>query len=83
MGDPASGPERLMRDAGLAVRIDGGQALVDDLAFQGPAEKAQIDFDWKVVSIQTPADRWPKEVFYVPALLLLALVVLVQQARRA
>ncbi len=82
MGAPASGPERLMRDAGLAVRLDGGRALVDDLAFQGPAEKTQIDFDWEIVSIQTPAERWPKEIFYIPALLLLAVVVLAQWARR-
>jgi len=81
-GDPGPGAERLMRDAGIAVRLENDQALVDDLAFQGPAEKAGIDFDWQVASIQTPADRWPKELFYLPALLLLGLVVLAQRARR-
>jgi hypothetical protein len=33
-------------------------------------------------TVQTPAERMPKEVFYIPALVLLGLVLLWQRARQ-
>jgi TRAP transporter 4TM/12TM fusion protein len=77
-GDGAS---RLSRAAGLDLREEGGTFFVDNLAFGGPAEQLGIDFDWRVASLEVAVDRWPKEVFYLPALLLLGVVVVVQRRR--
>ena len=54
---------------------------VDNLAFGGELQKKGIDFDWEVVTIEQPADRMPKEVFYLPALALLALITWLQLGR--
>ena len=55
--------------------------LPDSITFGGTAEQAGIDFDWKVTGIEQAADRVPREVFYLPAFLLLALIVWVQRRR--
>jgi hypothetical protein len=36
----------------------------------------------RIVRAEVERDRWPKEVFYLPALALLALVVVVQRRRQ-
>ena len=77
----AGGEARLMDNAGLMFRDEGGLLYVDDLAFAGPAEQLGIDFDWQLVELEVPADRPPKELFYIPALLLLGVVLLLQRRR--
>jgi hypothetical protein len=70
-----NGATRLEQHAGLAFRLDRGKALVDNVVFGSVAQKHQIDFDWELLAVHVPADRPPKEVFYLPALLLLGLLV--------
>jgi len=82
LGPAGEGDARLYDHAGIAVREEEGRILIDDLAFGGAAEQAGLDFDWEIKAIQVPAERMPKEVFWVPALLLLALVYLLQRRRR-
>ena len=77
----ADGASRLSQGAGLELRDEEGDLFVDNLVFGGPAEQLGIDFDWQVASLQVAADRLPKEVFYIPALLLLGLIVVVQRRR--
>jgi len=36
----------------------------------------------RIEKVQLPAERLPKEIFYIPALLLLAVVILVQRRRQ-
>ena len=55
--------------------------VVDMITFGGPAEQAGIDFDWTVTRIELPNERMPKEIFYLPAMLLMALVAWVQRRR--
>ena len=76
------GGDVLMDRAGLAVLAEGPIVTVDDVGFGGPAETAGIDFDWRIVAIEMPVERPPKELFYIPGLLLLALVVFAQWRRR-
>ena len=80
-----SGARRLEEQAGFAVRIEeDGRVYVDSLAFGGAAEKAGFDFDWEILTIEADNEnRPPKEVFYPPALLVLAFVVWSQWRRRA
>jgi hypothetical protein len=81
LGAPGDGADRLREAAGLEFREEGGKMLVDNVVFGSYAEKQKIDFDWELREVQVPADRLPKEVFYIPALLLLGLVVLIQRRR--
>ena len=37
-----------------------------------PAEKAGIDFDWEILNIETVNDRPPRQLMFIPALLLSA-----------
>jgi hypothetical protein len=79
----ADGFTRLSRSAGLELVERDGAVIVDLLTFGGFAEKMGIDFDWTVTVtvIDVEAERMPKEVFYIPALLLLALVSFIHRRR--
>ncbi len=76
------GAERLTKAAGLVFRMEADKVFVDDVVFGGYAEKQKIDFDWELTSLQVPAQRPPKELFYLPALLLLGLICWLQRGRR-
>jgi TRAP-type uncharacterized transport system fused permease subunit len=82
MGKAASGAERLA-EAGLELRDEEDKILVDNIVFGSPAEKAGIDFDQEIVSVQVPAERPPKQLVFIPALALLALIWFLQRGRRA
>ncbi|MDQ2693920.1 MAG: TRAP transporter permease [Pseudomonadota bacterium] len=82
LGDAGAGEDRLRDNAGFEVRTEDGQAYIDNVTFGGAAEKAGIDFDWEIVSIKRLADRPPKELMYIPALLVLGLVIYLQRRRR-
>ncbi len=76
------GAARLEKNAGIAFRTeDGGSVYVDNVIFGQFAQDKGIDFDWELVVIERPADRMPKEVFYIPALLLLGLILWLQRGR--
>ena len=75
------GETRLEKSAGLLLRQDGEQVFVDDLTFGGMAQKAGVDFDWEVAAVEIPATRPPKQIFYIPAAILLAAVVVAQRRR--
>ena len=82
LGQPAAdGAARLSAGAGLDLRDEEGTFVVDNLTFGGPAEQLGIDFDWEVAAIEVESDRMPKEVFYLPALMLLGLVIVIQRRR--
>lgn len=78
----AAGDARLAQSAGIEFRDDGGKLFVDHLNFGGPAEQLKIDFDWEIVEVEVQADRPPQEIFYLPALLLLAGVYGLQRRRK-
>ncbi|HHS89011.1 MAG TPA: TRAP transporter fused permease subunit, partial [Rhodobacteraceae bacterium] len=76
------GIARLEKSAGIAFRTeDDGKVYVDNVIFGQFAQEKGIDFDWEAVVIEKPADRMPKEVFYIPALLLLGLIIWLQLGR--
>ncbi len=83
LGEAGDGAARLMDNAGLEIREEEGKVYIDAIGFDSPAEKAGLDFDWEIKAVEIPAERMPKEVFWLPALLLLGLVVLVQRRRLA
>ncbi|MEM0945225.1 MAG: DUF3394 domain-containing protein, partial [Pseudomonadota bacterium] len=77
----ATGEERLFDNAGIEFREEGEELFVDNLNFGGPSEQLGIDFDWQVVELDVAADRMPKEVFYLPAFLLIGFVYFLQSRR--
>jgi len=81
MGELAPGKTRLEK-AGLELRTEKKRVIVDMVAFNSLAQKAGIDFDWEILSLQIPTDRPAKQWVYLPAFLLLALLIYVQRKRR-
>ena len=88
MNDRAEAIARL-EAAGLMIRLEDGFAKIEEPFPQTPFfEKIGSKFDYyadepvRVETIKTEADRLPKEVFYLPALLLLAFVFMMQNGRR-
>jgi TRAP transporter 4TM/12TM fusion protein len=76
------GATRLDLTSGIAFRTeDDGKVYVDNVGFGKFAQKKGVDFDWEVVTIEQPADRILKELFYIPALALLALIAWLQLGR--
>jgi TRAP transporter 4TM/12TM fusion protein len=74
--------------AGLLLMPEGDTLRMDEPMFGTPYQEALANFDFyaadpvEIVSVLSPADRLPKQVFYIPALLLLALVVMLQRRRQ-
>jgi TRAP transporter 4TM/12TM fusion protein len=73
--------DRLM-DAGVELLDDDGKALVDAVTFDSRAEHAGLTFDQLIEKIEVPQDQPPKELIFIPALLLLVPLVMLQRRRR-
>jgi TRAP transporter 4TM/12TM fusion protein len=81
LGAPGTGEERLY-SAGLELRVDDGKVLVDNIVFASAAERLGFDFDWQITEVLIKnEDRWPDELMYIPALVLLVLLFLDQRRR--
>ncbi|MBK8908698.1 MAG: TRAP transporter permease, partial [Rhodospirillales bacterium] len=76
-----TGEERL---AALGVELieDDGKVMIDAVEFGSPAEEAKLDFDQEILEVRAPAYQPPKELIFIPALVVLAVVYLMQRARR-
>ena len=81
MGKIASGKARL-EQAGLELRTEKQRVFVEMVVFDSFAQKAGIDFDWEILSLQVPTARPPKQWMFVPALLLLGGIVWRQRSRQ-
>jgi hypothetical protein len=90
LGAAGAGEQRL-QDADLLVMIEDGMAKLEEPFRPGPAGSVPGQklggFDFygddpvHIAEIRVEAERMPKEVFYLPALLLLALVIVLQRRR--
>ncbi|WP_303284881.1 TRAP transporter permease [Marinobacter sp. SS8-8] len=76
-------PEARLRESGLGLRRDGDQMVVDFVSYGSVAENAGLYFDWTINAFQVPLERPPKELMFIPALVLLGLVAFGQLRRRA
>ncbi|MGF2686343.1 TRAP transporter permease [Marinobacter sp. DUT-3] len=74
--------ERLM-NAGLELRADGDRMAVEFVGFGSPAEDAGIQFGWTIDAVQVELDRPPREIMFIPALILLGLVAFGQLRRKS
>ncbi|MCB1857828.1 MAG: TRAP transporter permease, partial [Gammaproteobacteria bacterium] len=80
MGPAGTGPERLM-NAGLETRLEADRVLVDNIVFGSAAEQVGLDFDWEITGLQVAAERPPKHLMFIPALLLLGVIAMLQKRR--
>jgi len=55
---------------------------VDFVGFGSPAEDAGISFGWTIDAVQVELERPPKELMFIPALVLLGLIAFGQLRRR-
>ncbi|PHQ24247.1 C4-dicarboxylate ABC transporter [Marinobacter guineae] len=76
-------PEARLQESGLGLRQDGDQMIVDFVSYGSVAENAGLYFDWTIDAFQVPQERPPKELMFIPALILLGLVAFGQLRRRA
>ena len=87
LGEPKEAAERL-RSAGLDVRLENGVAFVDEpmvgtpfFSNIGNLFDFYADDPVQISEIKKPAPRMPKEIFYIPAMLLFGLVYWLQRRR--
>lgn len=76
-------PEARLQESGLGLRQDGDQMVVDFVSYGSVAENAGLYFDWTIDAVQVPLERPPKELMFIPALILLGLVAFGQLRRKA
>ena len=81
-------PAQRVADTGLFLMPDGDRMLLDEPMFGSPFQRTLGDFDFygqeqvELVAVLRPADRMPEQLFYIPALLLLLGVILLQRRRQ-
>ncbi|WP_163266082.1 TRAP transporter permease [Chelativorans alearense] len=84
----ASGEERFEEAIGLPVRIENGTTILDEpLDMNSLAGRTLSNMDFyaeepvQITAVEVTAERMPRQVFYIPALLILALVAFLQRRR--
>ena len=82
----ADAAERL--DAlGLMLMPEGDRMILDEPMFGSPVSERLASFDFygdepvEITAVRAPADQMPKELIFIPALLLLGLIALLQYRR--
>ena len=81
VGNEETGPQRIAA-IGFETQDKDGKIVIDNIVFSSPAEKAGLDFDQEIISIEVPSDRLPKQVMIIPAFALLALIGFAQRRRK-
>jgi len=81
LGDEGSARERLGK-MGLTLMALGEEVGVGPVAFGSRAEKLGLETGFKFTGIEVPAERPDKEWMFLPAVLLLGLIIALQRARR-
>ena len=78
----------LLAELGLVVTVDEGRAALEEPQFGAKFQPLGTKFDFYgdeavvIASVSLPNERLPKEVFYLPAFLLLGLIILLQRRRQ-
>ena len=70
-----------LQAVGLTVVQNDGKTIIDDAAFDSTAKKIGLDWDQQNLEVLKPADTPSKYLAYIPALLILVLLIMVQRRR--
>ncbi|QFI56285.1 TRAP transporter permease [Aeromonas simiae] len=77
-----SGAARL-EALGITLYEQDGKTLIDNVTFGSPAADMGLEFDQQILSVKAPTERWDKEWIWLPGLLLLGGIVLLQRRRQS
>jgi len=80
VGEGETGKDRLLA-SGLEYIQNGDEMVIDNVTFGSPAQEAGFDWDQKIEKVLRPADQPTKYLMFIPALILLGLVVMLQRGR--
>ncbi len=81
VGNEETGTKRL-EAFGLEVIENDGKTVVDGATFDSKAQAAGFDFDQVIKTVLVPANQPMKQLLYIPALLLLGFIYMLQRRRR-
>ena len=85
----AEGGDARLDALGLMLMADGDRMIMDEPMFGTPLSEQLSSFDFygdepvQITNVQAPADQLPKELMFIPALILLGLVTVLQRRRAA
>jgi len=87
LGSLGDGDTRLMTAAGIMVNIDGDKAILDEPLPSTALSLIMLEFDFyaddpvQIIRIEVPTQRIAKELFFIPAIMLLCFVIVIQRRR--
>ncbi|MBT7486923.1 MAG: TRAP transporter permease, partial [Rhodospirillales bacterium] len=81
VGNEATGAKRI-EAYGLELLVKDKSVLIDDAKFDSAAKKAGLDFEQKILTVMAPVSQPPKQLIFIPALLLLGFIIVMQRRRR-
>ncbi|SFR03671.1 TRAP transporter permease [Poseidonocella sedimentorum] len=80
VGEGATGEDRLLA-SGLEYIVNPDSVLIDNVGFGSAAQTAGLDWDQTIQEVLVPVAQPSKYWMFIPALALLALVVMLQRGR--
>jgi hypothetical protein len=80
LGEPGSGLQRIGK-AGMSAMVMPGGVQVMAIKLNSPADKAGFEQGFNVTGIETERPRPSKEWLFIPALLVLGVIMLLQRRR--
>ncbi len=81
IGEGETGQERL-ESTGLELLTQDDQVIIDGIGFDSAAEKSGLDVDQIIQEVSIPRSSLPKQLMFIPALLLMGLIWKLQTGRR-
>jgi hypothetical protein len=77
----ATGEERL-ENVGIELTERNGDVIIDNVSFGSPAQAAGLEFDQQIMTVRIALPQPPKELMFIPALIVLGGVWFLQWNRR-
>lgn len=73
--------EEKLKAFGMQLDFDRGKVFIGSTAYNSPARKAGLDFDFEITALEVPQEQPQKYIMYIPALILLFFIVTFQKGR--
>ena len=80
-GKPLTGEQRLA-EIGLYLNVTKEDVTVDRSDYGSIAQKKGLDFGWEILYLERLSARPAKELFFIPALALLLIIIRIQKRRK-